>query len=150
MRSASRAKSGDARLETHALIDGLLLQTLTDPEFRGDELLDSARNAIERLGALGDEVGLAKAWRAVAEVELTRCRWGASAAALEQAIVHGRRAGRQPAETYANLATALYYGPTPVDECDVALSRASRRGRRQAHRGGGGHVLPGRLPGDAG
>jgi tetratricopeptide (TPR) repeat protein len=108
--------SGDSRLEAHALIDGLLLQTLTDPDFKADELLRAAESAIERLETIGDELGLAKAWRAVAEVELTRCRWGASAAALERALAHGRRAGREPAETYTNLATSLYYGPTPVEE----------------------------------
>jgi class 3 adenylate cyclase len=108
--------AGDTRLEAHALIDGLLLQTLTDPDFKAEELLVAADGAIDRLERLGDHLGLAKAWRAVAEVELTRCRWGASAAALERALAYGREAGREPAETYTNLATSLYYGPTPVDE----------------------------------
>ncbi len=108
--------AGDSRLEAHALIDGLLLQTLTDPDVKADELLGAAQGAIELLEGFGDDVGLAKAWRAIAEVELTRCRWGASAAALEQALAHGRESGRGAAEAYTNLATSLYYGPTPVEE----------------------------------
>ena len=109
--------SGDSRLEAHALIDGLLLQTLTDPDFKADELLRAAESAIERLedGRRRPRAreGVARGGRGGAHAvplgsERGRARTRARRTAAE--------AGLEPAETYTNLATSLYYGPTPVEE----------------------------------
>jgi class 3 adenylate cyclase/tetratricopeptide (TPR) repeat protein len=110
-------ESGDRRLEAHALLDGLLLTTLTDPEFKSEQLLEAARRTIDVLEELGDDVGLAKAWRGVAEVHLTMCRWGSSTEALERALVHAERSGdaRELTVTQTHLANSLFWGPTPAE-----------------------------------
>jgi ATP/maltotriose-dependent transcriptional regulator MalT len=69
------------------------------------------------LEGLGDDLGLSKAWRGIAEVHLTKCRWGATAEALERALAHAQRAGDANEVTVALplLANALFWGPTPVE-----------------------------------
>jgi class 3 adenylate cyclase/tetratricopeptide (TPR) repeat protein len=112
------AEAGDRRLEAHAVVDGLLLETLIDPDFETDRLREAAQESIVVLEELGDDSGLAKAWRGVAEVEGTACRWGPAAEALERSLVHASRAGeeREQTLTRTHLANALYWGPTPVQE----------------------------------
>jgi class 3 adenylate cyclase/tetratricopeptide (TPR) repeat protein len=112
------ADAGDRRLEAHAVVEGLLLETLIDPEFETDRLRDAAQKAIVVLEELGDDSGLAKAWRGVAEVEATACRWGPAAEALERSLMHARLAGEETEQTLTrtHLANALYWGPTPVAE----------------------------------
>jgi hypothetical protein len=127
------ATAGDARAEAHARLEALLLRAGTDPAFETADLLEAAETAIEMFRAGGDELGLAKAWRAVAEVHLTTARWGLSADATERALEHARRAGNAREETAAatHLANALYWGPTPagvaIDRCREMLSSYAGR-----------------------
>ena len=124
---------GDARLETHFRLEALLLRAGTDPHFDSATLLETSESAIAEFERSGDHLGLAKAWRAVAEVHLTTCRWGLSADALERALVHAERAGEERERTLAlvHLANALYWGPTPVREaigrCEEMLAQTAGR-----------------------
>lgn len=128
---AEAERRGDSGLVAHATLDRLILQSLTDPEFRTSDLLKVAGETVPLLESLADDRGLSKAWRGIAEVHLTSCRWGASSEALERALVHARRAGdRHEARLVLPLlANALYWGPTPVSagiaRCEEILAAAS-------------------------
>jgi tetratricopeptide (TPR) repeat protein len=125
------AVADDDRLEAHARLDALLLRSFVDPDFRTSELLEAARGALEVLERAGDDHGLSKAWRGIAEVHLTACRWTDSAEALERATTHARRAGDDHELMLALplLANALYWGPTAVaegiDRCAAILDEAA-------------------------
>ena len=82
------------------------------------ELLRLAEQARPVFARAGDEIGLTDAWVASAWAELIRCRWAAMLEAVEQALAHARRAGyvRWERELPVWKGTALFYGPTPVDE----------------------------------
>jgi len=104
-----------------------------------DEVLQISEIAFPVFEEFGDELGFARTWRATAEVHLTACRWGASAEALERALVHAQRAGDEgETTTIINfLANALFWGPTPVIEgierCRTILEQAQTRPMAEAN-----------------
>jgi len=108
---------GDRRLEAHALVEGLLLKSIVDPDFETEELMHAIADTVSVLEALGDDLGLSKAWRGIAEVHLTKCRWGPTAEALERALTYAERAGdaNEAAAALPLLANALFWGPTPAE-----------------------------------
>src|SRR5262249_19326885 len=75
--------------------------------------------------ALGDDVGLARAWWLKSEADVNACRWGARAHALERALEHARRSGEsvEIATITGHHAQALYFGPTPVAEAAAQCER---------------------------
>jgi tetratricopeptide (TPR) repeat protein len=82
------------------------------------DLLAVAEDARPVFAYAGDELALAEAWAATAWAQLIRCRWAAMLEAVEHALDHARRAGsaRWEGELPAWQGTAMFYGPTPVDE----------------------------------
>jgi class 3 adenylate cyclase/tetratricopeptide (TPR) repeat protein len=86
--------------------------------------------------AEGDEAGLAMAWRLLAWVAGTACRFGDAAEASRKAVEHAGRAGdlRQERRAAATYAAAAALGPTPVDEaiaeCEAAIEQTA--GDRQS------------------
>jgi hypothetical protein len=82
------------------------------------ELLALAEQARPVFAAAGDEVGLTDAWVATAWAELIRCHWAAMLEAVNHALEHARRSGyvRWERELPVWKGTALFYGPTHVDE----------------------------------
>ncbi len=129
LREAQR--SDDARIRVRARIEHAFMRMLTAPEGATEEMRRVATAAIPELEALGDELGLARAWWLLSETHVVECRWSARADALEHALGHARRAGdrRQQATITTLLAQALLYGPTPVDEaisrCESLLASAA-------------------------
>ena len=130
------AAAGNRRLELHALLERAFLRALTDPERNVEELGQLARQAIDELGELGDDLGLAKAWRRIADVHWMRNQWREQERALEHSIAHAERAGdvRETAGALMRLPMSLYYGPTPVPE-------AVRRAEEILERAGPGRVV---------
>jgi class 3 adenylate cyclase/tetratricopeptide (TPR) repeat protein len=114
--------AGDKRMKAHALVQQGFLQLFTEPEVAPRELIEIAEQAIEVFEELSDELGLARAWRLIAETQYLARRAGPSAEASEQALVHIRRTGDQleEAESVEWLAITLLMGPTPASE---AISR---------------------------
>jgi class 3 adenylate cyclase/tetratricopeptide (TPR) repeat protein len=114
----SAAATGDRRLELRTTIEREFFRSFTSPE--GSALDDShvADEVIPELEALGDDVGLARAWWLKSEADVNACRWGARAHALERALEHARRSGVEAeiAVITSMHAQALYFGPTPVAE----------------------------------
>ena len=125
---AAGAASGDRRLELHAVLERGFLRALTDPE-GVEELRRVAEQALPELEALGDELGLAKAWRRVADVQWMVNHWSEQAQALEQALVHAQRAGdqREAAGALMRLPMSLYYGPLPVAEATARAEAVLQR-----------------------
>jgi class 3 adenylate cyclase/tetratricopeptide (TPR) repeat protein len=117
--------TGDRRLELRTTIEREFFRSYTSPE--GSALDDShvADEVIPELEALGDDVGLARAWWLKSEADVNACRWGARAHALERALEHASRSGRdvEIAAITGLHAQALYFGPTPVTE---AVARCER------------------------
>jgi len=137
--AASRAaEAGDARTEAHATIVRMLLAESTEPEGRSDVALKELERIIPIFEQLGDDLGLARSHRLVADVHWTSARYASCTTALLQGLEHARRAGavREETECLGQLAGAYLYGPTPVDEvvrrCDEILADPGARPAAEA------------------
>jgi class 3 adenylate cyclase/tetratricopeptide (TPR) repeat protein len=89
-----------------------------DPHWSFEDARAMADAALPELEALGDDYGLALAWRLLGDVELTSGRFAEWGRACQRAVEHARRAddwGIQQAAS-GDLAYALLYDPTPVPE----------------------------------
>ena len=117
--------AGDERTKAHALVQGAFLRLFTELEVTPRELIEVGEQAIDVFEQLSDELGLARAWRLIAEVQYLARRAGPSAEASEHALLHVRRVGDPLEETESVewLANALLMGPTPVPE---AIGRCER------------------------
>jgi class 3 adenylate cyclase/tetratricopeptide (TPR) repeat protein len=82
------------------------------------DLLAVAEEARSVFARVGDELGLAEAWFATAWAELFRCRCAAMLEASRHALEHAHRGGsaRWKGELPVWQGSAMFYGPTPVDE----------------------------------
>jgi class 3 adenylate cyclase/tetratricopeptide (TPR) repeat protein len=108
---------GDRRIELRARIELTASRLLTDPQDRAQELLALVDEALPELESFEDGRALGRAWMLAGWVhggvhgqnEL----WEKSA---ERALVRYRSAGWPVSTCLAQIAAALYYGPTPVPE----------------------------------
>ncbi len=120
---------GNRGLELRAELERGYLAMLIDPgdtlPFR--ELVDSAIPELERLG---DEKGLAVAWRIAAYHHLFDLRGAEMEGPLKRSIEHARRAGDRRAEVEALLwlIRLQWFGPQPIDVgirlCEQTLAEA--------------------------
>jgi class 3 adenylate cyclase/tetratricopeptide (TPR) repeat protein len=91
------------------------------------DALAAADRARERLDALGDGAGTARAWRLRSYVEMTTCQWGAAEVSARATLDAARRGGDTVLErrVLPALASFALYGPTPVptaiDRCEALL-----------------------------
>ena len=115
---SSARRSGDRRSELRGTIELQWQRSYTEPSRAATEDREVAERVIPDLEEVDDQLGLAKAWWLLSESHGIACRWGARAEALEQAIVHARRAGDEGQQRVLAVlyAQALHYGPTPVQE----------------------------------
>ncbi|MBD0338101.1 MAG: AAA family ATPase [Thermoleophilia bacterium] len=127
---AARA-AGDRRIELRATIELQQLLSFTSPAGIGEETARVATEAIPELEALGDEAGVAKAWRLLSDVHVMSSRFGDRAEALEHALEHARNVpgGDADIDAYTGLlAQALHWGPTPteigIERCRSFLASA--------------------------
>jgi class 3 adenylate cyclase/tetratricopeptide (TPR) repeat protein len=111
-------RSGDRRLELRSVLERAFLWTLTDPEWSVDDLRRVSEHVMAELEGLGDDLGVAKAWRRIADSHWMMYRWRDQELAVRNAILYAERAGDDREATWARMriAMALYYGPTPVPE----------------------------------
>ena len=130
IRAASAA--GNRGLELHGLLERAFLHALTDPTGSSDDLRREVEQAIPALEELGDHLGLAKAWRRLADVHWLTNRWDEQEHALERAIDHAERAGdeREAAGARMRLPMALYYGATPVADASARAEGILEREER--------------------
>lgn len=115
--AAEAAAAGDRAEEWYARLDAAGMRGASAPDGLVS-FLDTASRAVAVFSELGDEGGLAQAWRRIARAELLRCSYAAAEMAAERALAHPLNSGdRQNAARAADvLVTALFFGPTPVVE----------------------------------
>jgi class 3 adenylate cyclase/tetratricopeptide (TPR) repeat protein len=127
--SASAERSDDPRLRGHVALVSLLLRVFVDPTIPLDEVDSEARRLIALFGDLGDDFGLARAWRLCSWVPFVEARGVACEEALEQAVDHARRAGAEREELHSllYLAEQGLYGTIPIAagirRCEAILQR---------------------------
>jgi ATP/maltotriose-dependent transcriptional regulator MalT len=107
---------GDHRLAAEAGLGRLLVQLYGDEGAWGERALREAERARRVFELVGDNQGLAKAWRIIGSVHATALRYELAADAVQRAIECARLAGDQRQERrYAGaFTTACVYGPMPV------------------------------------
>jgi DNA-binding SARP family transcriptional activator len=118
---AAAESAGEPGVEQRARLELANIRSFTDEEASAQEAITAARSAIPVFELLGDDFALARAWLIVGFVEGGFfCRNAAWVEAAERAMVHCRKAGMPISNAAGGLASALYYGPTPVS---TALDR---------------------------
>ena len=134
--SEAATASADRRLQAHALILDLWVRFLAEPEGWAEEAYREARRAISIFEEHDDGHGLAKGWSLLGLFHLTKCNFGASEEAWEQASAHAYAAGdhREWLESLSWLPLVVWAGRMPVEagilRCRDAL--ASAEGDRKA------------------
>ena len=122
---------GDRGLQNHAVLVRLVLMESTDPKRRSEVALPELETVIPVFEELGDDLGLARAWRVKADVYWTRARYADADEAFQRAIEHARRAdaGWEEAESLGQYAGSGLYGPAPAPEVVQRCERIQREGR---------------------
>ncbi|HSS36234.1 MAG TPA: hypothetical protein VLR93_08155, partial [Patescibacteria group bacterium] len=106
--------SGDRLMRAHAVVQRWLGSDGTHG--RMAEARPDALDALARFEAAGDELGQARAWRLLSEIEWAEGHGAASEAANTNDLAHARRSGRprEATEAYCILSGILNTGPISV------------------------------------
>jgi class 3 adenylate cyclase/tetratricopeptide (TPR) repeat protein len=124
------AATADRRVEWFALLERAGWRSMTDPGATEDELSSVAAQATEVFEELGDDLGLARAWRQMSLVPRARGRLAEAVEASERALSHARRAGdtQEEARAIYGLCASLVLGPLHAAEairrCEDLLAQA--------------------------
>ena len=112
---AARAAS-DTRLEWYARLDRAARNATVKGDTAGLETV--AARAIEVFAELGDDLGLARAWRRLGLAAHMEQRFAAAAEAFERSLERAVAAGdeRERARSADALCTAWLFGPAHVDD----------------------------------
>ncbi len=109
--------------EQRARLEQTFTRLFVDPETTADDARAAAHRAIPVFELLDDDRGLGRAWLILGFVAGGFfCQHAEWVAASEHAMVHYRRSGWPVSTPAAMLASALFYGPTPVPD---ALARCA-------------------------
>ena len=130
-RAAARgAAAGNRQVELRARIELMEVVNFLRPDGAVAEMFRLAEEVVPELEALGDDAGLARAWRMHAYAENVLARYGATADALERGLVHAELVDDAVirSEILAWLPTRLARGPIPtgraLERCRELLARA--------------------------
>jgi class 3 adenylate cyclase/tetratricopeptide (TPR) repeat protein len=136
-RAAARAE-GDARRAMHGLLGILAVKGIAGLEDEDIRDIDAkVDEALRLFDELGDDPGLAKAWRAKAYVHWRAGRLSEAELACRKAIDFAQRAGDERLEVAAvsSRCFVMFWGPKPLDEVrrevEEALGWARSRGIRR-------------------
>jgi predicted ATPase len=112
------ATSGNRSLAAHALVQRGFLRLYTDRTVVPAELIDVANRAIAVFEELGDELGVARALRLVAQAHYLDRHAAACVEVSERALAHARRAGDrfEQREVAEWIVIALLLGSTPAPD----------------------------------
>jgi class 3 adenylate cyclase/tetratricopeptide (TPR) repeat protein len=127
--------TADTAVILRSRIERALVTSLSDPRWRSDEVIREAEEAIPTLAELGDEIGLATAWEAIAIAHWMLLRCGATMEALKNAVEHARRIGAeaQVIENQTWICAASIQGPDTASQM-AALGRSLLDEGRQSLR----------------
>ena len=108
--------SGDRRTEWYARLDRSARGGYSGSDAAA-ELERVATEAVGVFGELGDDLGLARAWRLLAQVARRGCRFAEAQEAADRALAHAEAAGHsnEVAGIVDLLCTALLYGPAHAE-----------------------------------
>jgi class 3 adenylate cyclase/tetratricopeptide (TPR) repeat protein len=125
------AALGDEGRQARATLGGCGVMWYTDLAGVLERGRREAERALEVFERLGDDLGQARAWRLIAEVESTTGRTGPALEAAGRALEFARRAGNERWETRIMLlrCQVLERGPTPLAEVEREVSEALARSR---------------------
>ena len=112
------ATTGDRQLAAHALVQRGFLRLFNGAEVTPGELIDVSKRAIAAFDEFHDELGLARAWRLVAQAHYLDRDMQSCADASERALEHVRRAGDrfEEREIVEWLVITLLLGPAPAPD----------------------------------
>jgi class 3 adenylate cyclase/tetratricopeptide (TPR) repeat protein len=126
--------AGDLALAARARVSRLALYAQIDPALDIDRLQREAEGAIEQLDQAGDELGLARAWLLMVQVNNNHCQAAEMGECAKRALRYARSCGalREEADSlFWQAFTCCFVGPLPADEgrrqCEQIL--ADSRGR---------------------
>ena len=107
---------GNTRLEWYGRLERAARNAAANGETAS--LVATAEQAVQVFTDLGDDLGLARAWRRLGLVAHTERRFAEAAAAFERALTRADASGdeQERARSADGLCTALLFGPTPVSE----------------------------------
>jgi DNA-binding SARP family transcriptional activator len=119
------ATTGNRELAAHALVQRGFLRLFTDAPASVDELLDVANRAIAVFEGSKDELGLARAWRLVAQAHYLGRSCSRCAEASERALAHAQTAADrfELREIVEWLVIALLLGPAHGSDAVVRCQR---------------------------
>jgi tetratricopeptide (TPR) repeat protein len=125
----------DRRVELRSRIELAHAHLFSESEPSADTLLELAEKAIPIFEELGDDRALGRTWRHVGFIRGgMQGRLADWQDAAERALTHYRRSGWSASGCLAELAAALFYGPTRVPEaeqrCEELLQEAADRAGR--------------------
>ena len=129
--------TGNTRIEWYGHLERAARNAATRGET--DALVETAERAVEVFEKLGDDLGLARAWRRLGLVAYTERRFADTAAACERALAYAVASGdeQERARVADLLCTALLFGPARVDEAiervEAILASAERNVVLRAH-----------------
>jgi class 3 adenylate cyclase/tetratricopeptide (TPR) repeat protein len=125
--------AGDLAIAARARVSRLSIHMRIDPAVDLDRLRREAEREIEQLEQAGDELGLARAWLLMCNVNNAHCRGAETGECAKKALRYARSCGalREEAASLFWQAAAGMHGPLPADEgrwqCERIL--AESRGR---------------------
>ncbi len=109
--------AGDRRTELRASIEHAYIRLLSKPGATADALLSAAMDAIPTFETLGDWRALGRAWLLAGFVQGgIKCQYGVWQENADRALAAYKRADWPASTCVGEIATAIYYGPTPVSE----------------------------------
>jgi class 3 adenylate cyclase/tetratricopeptide (TPR) repeat protein len=115
--------AGDLRVEWYARLERAGRSTMSSGDTAG--LVRVAEHAIEVFEELGDELGVARAWRRIAMAASAERGWGTAVEAWERACAHASASGDdfEAARAADALCSTLVFGPIPVGEALLRIER---------------------------
>jgi class 3 adenylate cyclase/tetratricopeptide (TPR) repeat protein len=130
---AQAEQVGNAGIEALARLELASLRPLADPQSAAlDDMQEAAEHAAAVFERIGDDAGLARSLRRIADVYWLRCQVEPGEPLLERALVHARRAcdERELAEIRQALVRGAAIGPMPVDaavaRCEEIIADSGR------------------------
>ena len=107
----------DRIVQEMAALSIMKIRALTEPAIEMDEVQTTAAEAIRIFEELGDDAGLARAWRLMYEVHANRRELEQEREACERVVAYARRAEDGPTESEAAfwLVVTIFNGPDAID-----------------------------------
>jgi class 3 adenylate cyclase/tetratricopeptide (TPR) repeat protein len=121
-------QTGDKGVEARALLGQGSLHLMTEPALGMDSVRVQTERLIELFEQLGDDQGLARAWRELAKVRMWLGDCEAGTEAVARALVFAERAGdrRERRQALVWLLLAYTFGPLPVEEARIRVEEIRR------------------------